>query len=661
MIGRTTAREALILGGIGLICAAMAWGIMRNTPVQLVENILYDLRIVTQTDNQAQHDDIVIVTITEDTLANFPYRSPVNRTFLANLVKALEAKGAKAIGLDILFDTPTDPEADLLLFETLANAQVPIAVSYADTQQLTEQQLEFLNAFSQNVERGYANVVTDALDGAVRYVFPGREGPSGNYYPGLPGALAKIAGIEPPTERIPLVYRGIPQDALGAEDAIFRPFKRYPGHSAHLLPDAWFKDKIVMVGAELTDIDLDLKQTPYAVLFGDQGGRIPGVMIHAHALAMLLDDVRFPAFPLWAQILLIVAVALAGAAFGKLEVPTWALVGILSVFVALLWVAGFVLYARDIAMIPLATPTLAFVAAASIGILYSSQQDRQQKRFIKEAFGRYLPPTLVDQLVDNPEMLRLSGERRDITLIFTDVAGFTTISENLPPTTLVHVLSEYMDGMTRIILEHGGTIDKFIGDAVMALFGAPVAQDDHPQRAAACARALDAFARDFMEKATDENGGPCPFGVTRIGVHTGECTVGNFGSEQKFDYTALGDTVNAAARLESLNKQFGTLLAISRETVERTQGIDFRPMGSVVVKGKSEPIDIFTALLDGEKDTPIHHDYNAAYALMSAGDRGSEAAFAKLAAQYPDDPLVKLHLGRIRAGENTALMKLSEK
>ena len=660
MLAKISGKEATILCVIALVCAAAAWGVVRHTPVQLVENILDDLRLVTMMDNEEQHEDIVIVTITEDTLANFPYRSPVNREFLASLVTTLQEKGAKAIGIDILFDTPTDPDADLLLFETLAESQVPIAVSYADTQQLTEGQLEFLNAFTQSVSRGYANVVTDSLDGVVRYVFPGREA-GGEFHSGLPGELAKLVGVEPPTELERLVYRGIPTDAIAKDDAIFQPFKRYPAHALKFLPQVWFEGKIVLIGAELTDIDLDLKKTPFATLFGDRGGQIPGVMIHAHALAMMLDGKEFPEFPDWGAVVLMIVMAFIGVGFGKIEVPTWALVGLLLAVIVAFWVAGFFLYAERITLLPLAGPSLAFVAAASLGILYGSQQDRQQKKFIKDAFARYLPPTLVDQLVDNPDMLKLSGERRDITLIFTDVAGFTTISENLPPTTLVYVLSEYMDGMTRIILEHGGTIDKFIGDAVMAIFGAPVDQDDHPQRAAACAVALDAFARDFQERATDENGQPCDFGVTRIGVHTGEATVGNFGSEQKFDYTALGDTVNAAARLESLNKQFGTLVAISRQTVERTDGVGFRPMGSVIVKGKSEPIDIYTVLRDGEEGTPIHLEYNKAYSLMTAGDASSEAAFAGLAETYPDDPLVELHLGRIRAGENTSLMKLSEK
>ena len=660
MFGGIKARQAGILGAIALIAAAAAYGIVRHTPVQLVENIVDDLRVVAMTGNQPQHDDIVIATITEDTLSNFPYRSPVNRAFLADLVKALEAKGAKAIGIDILFDTPTDPEADQYLFATLAEAQVPIAVSYADGQQLTEGQQEFINAFSQNVSRGYANVVTNALDGVVRDVFPGREH-DGEFVKGLPGALAQLVGVKPPTEEQRIVYRGFPEDAAGAADAIFRPFKRYPAHSAHLLPAAWFEDKIVLIGAELTDIDLDLKKTPYATAFGDQAGQIPGVMIHAHALAMMLDDVSFPEFPLAAQLGLLLAFALLGVVMARLEIPLWATIGALLAVIAALWVGAFYIFGEGGPMTPLIEPTLAFVIAAAVGILYASQADRQQKKFIKDAFARYLPPTLVDQLVDNPDMLKLRGERRDITLIFTDVAGFTTISENLPPTTLVHVLSEYMDGMTRIILEHGGTIDKFIGDAVMALFGAPVDQDDHPQRAARCAIALDAFARDFESRATDENGEPCAFGLTRIGVHTGECTVGNFGSEQKFDYTALGDTVNAAARLESLNKQFGTHVALSQQTVERTEGIDFRSMGSVIVKGKTEPIDIYTTLTAAESAGDLGRGYQQAYALMSAGDPSAEAAFAKLVADHPDDPLAALHLGRIRAGEISAVMKLTEK
>jgi len=326
-----------------------------------------------------------------------------------------------------------------------------------------------------------------------------------------------------------------------------------------------------------------------------------------------------------------------------------------------LWATGFLLYDMGGPMIPLIAPSIALFGGAWIGDIYAGRQDRQQKKFIKDAFARYLPPTLVDQLVDDPSMLNLHGERRKLTFIFTDVAGFTTISESLPPTTLGYVLNQYMDGMCQIIFKHGGTIDKFIGDAVMAIFGAPVHQDDQCQRAVNCLLELDAFAEDFMKRAVDDQGNPVKFGLTRMGCHTGEATVGNFGSEMKFDYTALGDTVNASARLESLNKQFGTRIAVSRAVMEATTGVSFRPMASAVVKGKSEPIDIFTPVPADIAQTPLCLEYNRAYDMMSKGDATSLDIFKSLEQQYPEDNLIKLHIKRINAGEVTNIMVLTEK
>lgn len=661
MFTKVKLRDVLQLGGIGLSIGLLCWMAFQISFLGDIENKVEDVRVATLIENQEPHQNIAIATITEDTLGMFPYRSPINREFLALLVENLIAKGAKAIALDILFDQPTEEAADLHLREVISSSPIPIVSSYADGQQLIERQQQYIDAFLADSKRGYANVVTNPSDGVVRDIFPGRTAPDGEWVPGLPGALARELGVEPPKEVVRLVYRGFPPGPL--DEKLLEAFPRYPSHFVlgEHFPAAWIKGKIVFIGAELTEIDLDMKKTPFASLGDDVAGQVPGVMIHAHALAQILEGSSFPDLPDWADALICVVIALIGVSFAKIDVPTWGRLLMALTILVIVWVLGFWMYDFGGPMIPLVAPSFALFGAAWLGDVYAGRQDRQQKKFIKDAFARYLPPTLVDQLVDHPEMLNLHGERRKLTFIFTDVAGFTTISESLPPTTLGYVLNQYMDGMCQIIFKHGGTIDKFIGDAVMAIFGAPVVQDDQCQRAVSCLLELDAFAEDFIQRAVDEEGNPVQFGLTRMGCHTGEATVGNFGSEMKFDYTALGDTVNASARLESLNKQFGTRVAVSRAVMEETEGVSFRPMASAVVKGKSEPIDIFTPVPHDLADQPICVDYNMAYELMTQGDPGCLDIFKRLEQQYPDDSLIKLHIKRIEAGEITNIMVLTEK
>ena len=622
-----------------------------------LENWIGDLRVATLSPARPQYEDIIIAAVNEDTLANFPYRSPINRAFLTKLVKTLEKKGVKAIGLDIIFDQPTEKTWDNALMQAIRNAKIPVIASYADGEQLNERQQAYIDNFLKDpADRGYANVIKDPLDGIVRDIFVGRVR-EGTFIPGLAAALARVVGIDTPKKHTPLIYRAPPPGKKFIES-----FKRYPAHTISLLPAAWFKDKIVLIGAELTEIDLDLKKTPFSAALGTDAGQIPGVMIHAHALAQFLSGEQFNVTSLGLAWLVLVIMAGLGILLAKLEMPTWvSVLAWVSTLVAF-WGLAFYIFAWGGPLLPMIGPTAAFLASFWIASAYVGRAERAQKKFIKGAFSRYLPPSLVDQLVNNPSMLQLRGERKELSIIFTDVAGFTSISESLPPSTLVHLLTNYMEGMCEIILRYGGTIDKFIGDAIMVLFNAPLNQDDHPQRAVNCAIELDIFSRAFKQSATDEDNKPAPFGDTRIGVHTGLATVGNFGSHQKFDYTALGDTVNAAARLESLNKQFGTFVSVSSDTVNRTHDITYRPIGSVVVKGKTEPIDILTPIHADEAQAPIVIRYNEAFELMAKGDLRARDAFGKLHEEFPDDSLVNVHYERLSKGDDvTSLMILTEK
>ena len=258
----------------------------------------------------------------------------------------------------------------------------------------------------------------------------------------------------------------------------------------------------------------------------------------------------------------------------------------------------------------------------------------------------------------NPDALALGGENREMSYIFTDVAGFTTLSENVGPEAVSKLLNQYLSGACDIVFAHGGTVTDFIGDAIFAMFNAPLRQDDHPARALACARDLDAFSETFRR---EDLGRELGLGITRIGVHTGAAAVGNMGADTHFKYSPIGDSVNTASRIEGLNKHFGTRLCASADTLKHCPEAPVRPLGRVVMKGKTEPLEIFE-ILDAERDrSPYMEAYRRAYALLDASDDGAQALFVKLRAEDPDDACVALHLARMEDGARDAIVVMESK
>jgi adenylate cyclase len=212
--------------------------------------------------------------------------------------------------------------------------------------------------------------------------------------------------------------------------------------------------------------------------------------------------------------------------------------------------------------------------------------------------------------------------------------------------------------MTAIVMKHDGMVDKFIGDAVFAIFNAPLDLPDHAQKAVRCMLEMDRFAEDFRHK---QNAHGIPLGVTRIGVHTGVAVIGNFGSQARFTYTAQGDAVNTASRLEGINKYFGTRLCVSDATRLLCPDLTFRPVASVVLKGKTEPLDLWEPLQDGAHSSGFLDAYRTAYDRLKMEEDGAGALFDALLANMPDDPCVKLHLKRLAEGAAGVKMVMTEK
>ena len=263
------------------------------------------------------------------------------------------------------------------------------------------------------------------------------------------------------------------------------------------------------------------------------------------------------------------------------------------------------------------------------------------------SLSRYFSPNLAQRLAGDTDAVDLEGQRREIATLFTDIASFTALVETLEPSVLGPLLNEYLSGMTDIVFANDGTVAKIVGDALHILFGAPGEQLDHAARAVACALSLDEFAQSFSERWQKKG---IAFGVTRIGVHAGPAIVGNFGGGRFFDYTAYGDTINVASRLETANKQLGTRICVSAELAEGVKNFRGRPIGDLVLRGRGEVIRAFEPLQEKQFNDPATKSYLDAYALLKAEDAGAVAAFAAHVGKQPEDRLAAFHLKRLLNG-----------
>ena len=299
---------------------------------------------------------------------------------------------------------------------------------------------------------------------------------------------------------------------------------------------------------------------------------------------------------------------------------------------------------------PIDFPDLEATIAKTIRHIQILREARERQAAAERAhasLSRYFSPNLAQRLASDADAVDLRGQRREIATLFSDVAGFTSLVESLEPDVLGPLLNGYLVGMTDVVFAHDGTVAKIVGDAMHVLFGAPGEQPDHAARAVACGLALDEFAQDFRERWRQK---ATALGVTRIGVHAGPAIVGNFGGGRFFDYTAYGDTINVAARLETANKQLGTRICVSAALAGKVEDFRGRPVGDLVLRGKSEALRAFEPLTRAQYDDLATTSYLDAFAALEANGPGALAAFAAHVGKHPDDQLASFHLKRLLNG-----------
>ena len=576
-------RRHLLLG----LLTGLTTAVLSLLPVaELLELKGYDLFHALRRPLQLPRE-IVLVAIDEPSFAEIGKQWPWPRSLHGRLVETLKQEGAAVVGFDILFAEPSLAEEDRVFAAALRNSGNVVLASdieiFGDRKYSAEMTVEPLDIFREGGFTGIATVPVDR-DGVVRSYQPLNE--AERAFSQEIARLYSSKTLRPP-EGARISYIGPP----GSFTAVSYYQALDP---SHYLPADFFRGKIVLVGRvvktapELGKAGPDIFATPF--LFSQKSRLMAGVEIHANMILGLLQDRFVRRLDRREAFLLLV---LLGLLASLLQVRWKPFRGgaLACVSMGGYWACAYVLFSARGLWIPTLLPLLSFSLPYGAMALHSYFQSERQRREIKRAFSHYLSPSILKAVLNSPEDLKLGGAKVEATILFSDLAAFTTLAENLSPEAVHLFLNRYFTEMTNILFAHKGTIDKFIGDAIMAFWGAPVADEEHAVNACRAALAMQERMKSLREEMKQEG---LPELFVRIGINTGEVIVGNMGSSELFNYTVLGDAVNLASRLEGANKEFGTSILISGFVYEKVaSAIRVRPLGKIAVKGKTAEVELF--------------------------------------------------------------------
>jgi len=586
---------------------------------------------------------ITIIGIDEPSFAQIEKQWPWPRRMHGELLEQLNRAGAIVVAFDILLSEPSNEEDDRLFAQAIAKAGNVVLTAdrvYQETQYVRQWlRVEPIDAFKKaGAANGLATIPQEDGDLVLRRMPEGQD----VFWREI---VRRANIVRPGLIEEPSSLAGKMIGYIGSDHTF--PYVSYYQalHADTDLPTDTFRDQIVLVGRNVRSaIETGGVQDNFATPFTSlTGWLMPGVEIHANIMesALLHRNVT----PLsWAWNIALLAFAVVSSAMlmrhWRPFVSAAAGLGLLAIIA----VGNWWLFAHYLMWLPAlaAMSSVVMVYAGLGGHAFFSEQ--RQRRETRRAFSMYLAPEVVDQIMAHPDRLKLGGERREITLLFTDLKGFTNISEQLGPEQVAQLLNEHFSRATAIIKQHGGTVNRFIGDAIMAFWGAPLANDKHALSACLAARDMQLDMHKLREDFSQRGLPPI---YMRVGIHTGPAIVGNLGASDRFDYTAIGDSVNLAARLEGVNKLYGTEILVSSATVNLLDGaLPLRNVDRVIVKGKTEAIDIFTV----SDNAPVNQV--TAQALQAYRDQRwdeSEALWRQALDLLPGDMISALYLERIAA------------
>lgn len=634
----------LMLMCLAVLIARYSWVLPGDSvPTPLIseaERALYDLRAYYAADLVEEDKRVVLVVYTDQTLIAARKRSPLDRGLLAKTLRTLDAMEPKAIGIDILFDQPQDEDDELIA--TLRAMKTPVAVAYAakatNPDDIEYEQQQYLEAFLARLEGSNARPASIRLDntfGATRLWPDIREG-----LPPLLGRVMLAEAGEPAT-----TFAGY-EGAIDYRRAKFQDSVLFPPAQIDLFVDPdpeilpflteQYAGKYILIGGDI--VDYDRVETTFTSI----NGEVPaGIAVHAEIIAQMLDGrvlQPIPEWVLWAMAVLVVAVAVLTALL-EWTARRLALFGITQLVIfqglpvllqvrnvdtyglpAVGWLIGWILVF-----------TAVTVAARTAGAV--------QRKFATSALGKYIPRDIAQAIIDKPELLSLGGEKRTIFVLFSDLEGFTKMSHAIAPEMVAKLLNRYLDMLSQVVLDHGGVIDKFVGDAVVAFWGAPISRPDDGMRAAKAGYAIWQAGEAFRREVAAMDADLPPIGKTRVGLHYGEAVIGNFGGATRIQYTALGDSMNTAARLEAANKALDSAVMASREFAEAS-GLDWwRAMGRVQLRGRARAVDLFEPRPDfPDEDRAVLAEASALAVSGKPGDRDKALEIVhNVAARHPND------------------------
>ncbi|TAJ10839.1 MAG: adenylate/guanylate cyclase domain-containing protein [Nitrospirae bacterium] len=668
---RSTKRRLLVSGALALAVASLLTAAYRLTFLSTTQIHSTDFLFASQGTDPAQAT--VIVGIDQRSYrALLPRYGPlVNwpRTLYAQAVDRLHEAGARVVAFDIFFDAPTpeDPtvaaairRAGIVVTPVEAQGPKDLVPRPGIAQEFDVFVRPTAAIRDAAVAEGFVNVTTDQ-DTVVRSL-PLQLTAGPDIVPAL--ALTAVArfvrrpGVIDEPAAGALIFgagRAIPVGQTGSMRINFLGGPSSPEHGGPftILPfasildssfnPALVRDKIVLIGLTIRGVDEFATPTTAET-------RMWGVEVLANAVETILRQRFLVPVSDGTTILLIVASAVLASLLVAVGGPRHAALGVIGAL-GLYWLAAGLLFDNGV-VLNLVYPPGALLLGFAAAMVYRVAFEQAEQKMIRGVMARYLSPSVSHWALKDPERLKLGGDTRTMTVLFSDLRGFTTLSHALEPQALVALLNEYMTAMTEIVFRHDGVLDKYIGDAIMAFWNAPMAQPDHARRA--CRTALDMIARLRLLNADWQRRGLRNLDVG-IGINTGPMVVGNMGSRDRLAYTVMGDTVNVAARLEGLSKEYGTRLVVGEAVkAEAGEAFLYRFLDLVAVKGRAEPLAVYEVLSRAGELEPARAAFVTAYErgiALYRSRRWAEAAalFETIQADMPEDGPSSLYLRRSRA------------